>query len=286
MNVHFFSGVATVSTSPPTPPTPPSSLLFAIYEHLPMLVVQLTLDGVVLFCNPQTVRITGYEQGELVGKNFWGMLFPGKLFAQVPKFISPTAPSPLLRDAPLTIRTRDGHERVIAFSRFMHAAPVADIQDVSIKTMVCIGVDLTDRLLDSDKVGGAEAGGFVPFGPNVGNAGTVEGEIVTPLAISPPAPGSAESARGAVGAAEAIRGVQDFLATIDARMQALDEAAARGELERLAALAAAISAQARGEIAALLARAAELEAKAACSAMAPLVPRVEEIVALYRADRR
>jgi PAS domain S-box-containing protein len=272
-------------------------LLFAIYEHLPLLVVQLTLDGVVLFCNPETTKITGYEQQELVGKNLWATLFPGKLFAQVPRFISPIAPSPLLKDTPLTIRTRGGQERVIAFTRFMHAAPVAgeggvDIQDVSIKTMVCIGADLTDRLLDSDKMNGAEGSGFLPFGPNVGNAGTVEGEIVTPLAISPPAPAGAaggsggESSRGTAGSAEAIRSVQEFLAALDARMKALDDAAAAGEVSRLAALAAAISVQARDQIAAILSRAAEMEAQAARSAMGPLVPRVEEIVALYRGDGR
>ena len=281
-----------MSSEYPTPPLPPSSLLLAIYEHLPLVVVQLTLDGVVLFCNPYTAHITGYDQRELLGKNFWATLFPGKLFAQVPRFISPMAPSPLLRDTPLTIRTREGQERVIAFTRFMHSAGIPDVQDVSIKTVVCIGVDLTDRLLESDKMMGAESGGFVPFGANVGNGGTVDGEIVTPLAISPPSPSGAaesagaETARGVGASAEAIRSAQEILAAIDARMAAVEEETVRGEWSRLVALAAAVSTQARAEMAALLSRAAELEGMAARASMAPLLPRVEEIVALYRSDRR
>jgi PAS domain S-box-containing protein len=256
-----------------------------------MLVVQLSIDGIVLHCNPETQRVTGYERCELVGKNFWATLFPGRLFAQVPRFISPTAPSPLLRDTPMTIRTREGRERIIAFSRFFHTAGGAlDLQDVPSRTLVCIGVDLTDRLIDSDKVHGAADDGFVPFGPNVGNAGAVDGEIVTPLAISPPAlsgpiGAGPNATHGREGAAEVIRQVQDYLALIDARMAALHEAAARGELERLAALASAVGEGARTH-ADFSGRAAAIESAAAAPVMAPIVPLVEQIVALYRVERR
>lgn len=255
-----------------------------------MLLVQLSTDGIVLHCNPETQRVTGYERCELVGKNFWATLFPGRLFAQVPRFISPTAPSPLLRDTPMTIRTRDGRDRVIAFSRFFHTAGGAlDLQDVPARTLVCIGVDLTDRLIDADKVHADD--GFVPFGPNVGNAGAVDGEIITPLAISPPAlPGALGAGSGAAngreGAAEVIRQVQDYLALIDARMAALHEAAARGELDHLSALAAAVGEGARTRAADFSGRAAALESAAAKPVMAPIVPLVEQIVALYRVERR
>ena len=125
---------------PPTPPAPPADLLAELYRQLPMLVVHLTADGIVLHCNPETVRVTGYLTGELVGKNFWATLFPGRLFAQVPKFIPASwsgmggegggaaggdgaagvwgGPPPLMRDRPMTIRTRSGEERVVAFTRF------------------------------------------------------------------------------------------------------------------------------------------------------------------------
>src|SRR3982750_265049 len=67
---------------------PPDDFLADVYRHLPFLVAHVTVDGVVLHCNPATSHLTGYEERELVGKNFWGLLFPGKLFAQVPKFVS------------------------------------------------------------------------------------------------------------------------------------------------------------------------------------------------------
>ena len=116
-------------------------------------MVHLTIDGIVLHCNPETSRITGYEESQLVGKNFWALLFPGRLFAQVPKFISSTAPSPLLKDTPLTIRTKGGEPRIIGFTRFIHtpAAATGCFRHTAPRTVVCIGVDLTDRLLAADK---------------------------------------------------------------------------------------------------------------------------------------
>src|SRR5438045_3131724 len=92
---------------------PPQALLADVYRHLPFLVIHITTDGIVLHCNPEACRVTGYSEQELVGKNLWGTLFPGKLFAQVPRFISLVEPASLLKDVPMAIRTREGAERVI-----------------------------------------------------------------------------------------------------------------------------------------------------------------------------
>ena len=172
---------------------PPVTLLADVFRHLPFIVVHTTTDGTVLHMNPETTRLTGYEPTEMLGKNFFAMLFPGKLFAQVPKFISLIEPSPLLKDVPMTIRTKAGKERIIAFSRYVHIGPVSVFSDSAPRTFICVGVDLTDRLTDADRdklppsfVTESELGELAAsFGPNVGNAGAMDGEFVTPIAISP-----------------------------------------------------------------------------------------------------
>ena len=86
---------------------PGGEFLADLYRHLPLLVVHLTLDGTLLHANPEVQRVTGYSEGDLLGKNFWAILFPGRLFAQVPKFVSIVHPlQAFATDVPMTLRTR------------------------------------------------------------------------------------------------------------------------------------------------------------------------------------
>src|SRR5436190_251589 len=129
---------------------PPHTLLADLFRQLPFLVIHTTSDGTVLHCNPEVLRVSGFAESELLGKNAWAVLFPGKLFAQVPRFISLLEPSLLLKDVPMTIRTKEGRERVIAFSRYQHLSLVENTAEVA-RTFICVGTDITDRLLDADR---------------------------------------------------------------------------------------------------------------------------------------
>ena len=100
--------------------SPPLAFLTDVFRHVPFLVIHVSTDGIVLHVNPEALRVTGYLEQELIGQNLWTLLFPGRLFAQVPRFISLISPSPLLKDVPMTIRTRNGEERIIAWSRYQH----------------------------------------------------------------------------------------------------------------------------------------------------------------------
>ncbi len=276
----------------PTPPSrpPPAPFLAELYRHLPFLVVHLTVDGIVLHCNPMTTAITGFPETYLVGRNFWAVMFPGKLFAQVPRFISPIAATPLLSDTPMTLKRRDGAERIVAFTRFVHA-PCGDPSDSGLKTMVCIGVDLTDRLTNADREktapGQNDPGSL---GPQVGNGGTIDGEVVTPIAISPPSPiYTSTSGGGATEAsAEAIRQAHEHLAQIDARMAALLEAVKRGDAGALSAVSRGLESGGRsGGALDFSARALALEHAAALCDAAPLQAMIGEMLAaLYQPNRK
>jgi hypothetical protein len=279
-----------------------------------MLVVHLTADGIVLHCNPETVRVTGYLTGELVGKNFWATLFPGRLFAQVPKFIPASwsgmggegggaaggdgaagvwgGPPPLMRDRPMTIRTRSGEERVVAFTRFEAArngaaeGAAGEAGAGGARTLVCVGVDLTDRLLDADKADQPPpAGGDGPLGVFEAFAGAGGGgdDVVTPLAVSPPL-AHGRAGRGDGGeAGDAVGQVHEFLTQVDERMAALLAAHEAGALGTVAAMAEKLKAGAAAcGLLAFSARAEALHQAATRAALDPVRALVGEMAALYR----
>ena len=190
-----------------------------VFGHLPLLVVQLTLDGMVLSVNEQTSRVTGYAIAELVGKNWWGTMFPGKLFKQVPKFISVVDPGGVLRDVPMVIATKDGQQRTIAWTRFTRELPTGG------RETVLIGMDLTDRLSAADREAalGADAKAEV-------RAEEVDGSFVKPIAASPPK-------LAADHGHQAIQEVHEFLTQVDQRIDALEAALSQGELDEVASLA-------------------------------------------------
>lgn len=207
-----------------------NEFLARVYEHLPVLVVRLTIDGMVLGINPQVTRVTGYEPMELVGRNWWGTMFPGKLFAQVPKFITPgqaDCPPPLRPEHPMVLQAKDGTERTVAWTRFSWSSPLGW------KEVVCLGQDLTDRLTDADRAattaGLAGKGAAVPTAPGE----EIEGGFVQPLAVSPAAKTTAE------GSARIIGRVQDCLQQVEERMAAVHRTWAVGGILDADALAKA-----------------------------------------------
>ena len=239
---------------------PASDLLAAMYAHAPMIVVVMTTDGQVLHCNAAATRSTGYTESELVGRNFWSTLFPGRLFAQVPRFISTTHPGQIMgKDASMLMRTRDGKERVATWTHMLHED--ADGH----KTLVCFGTDLTDRLLDADladkPVEEKREGG-------VDHASSeIDGEVVTPLFVSPPALPSDSSA--------AIQQMHEFLTEIDARMATLRMASSQEDLADLTTIATALRDGSQLDFAA---RAEKLCTTASCSEMDEARELVQKIV--------
>lgn len=230
---------------PPRNPAPfPSSaaaqdFLHNLYLHLPLMVLQLTPEGVVTGVNPEVARVTGFPSEELVGKNLWATLFPGRLFSQVPRFISAVTPSGYMRDVPLTIRTKTGQDKIVAFTRFIHVSEVAEGDSKStLRRIICIGNDLTDRLTDVERTVAAinaMPGNPADFEANPAanaEATPIEGDIVTPIAATPPAPSG--------DANHAIDQVHEFLTLVDTRVSELQTAFNNGEFKQVESLADAL----------------------------------------------
>ena len=125
------------------------------------------------------------------------------------------------------------------------------------------------------------------FGPHIGNGGTIEGEIVTPIAISPPVARTSDADGPTGGSGEAVRQVHEFLTQMDLRMDALQVAHAQGELAELANIAGTLSTGAHAcGLLEFSARAERLHLAASAAQLEPVNRLIHEILSLYRADRR
>ena len=110
------------------------------------------------------------------------------------------------------------------------------------RTFICIGMDLTDRLLDAERTQlpdpetcNADAGSSgMALDPYAGNA--IDSEIVTPIAITPKAIGASGGATGPCP----IEQVRDGLAQVETHIKGLGAAFAQGEMQAVQALAAAV----------------------------------------------
>ena len=86
-----------------------------IIERTPALVVGLSPDGITRFTNPAVEKTTGYSPSELIGKNWWNILFPEKSDKQVEQLRQLKSKGPA-RNVELELFTRSGEIRVVTWS--------------------------------------------------------------------------------------------------------------------------------------------------------------------------
>ncbi len=194
--------------NPEHPDSLPAIFLAQLFSQIPVLVLRLSPEGLVLAANPEAARATGFEVKDLVGRNFWGLLFPGKLFQQVPKFLAGLKDGGSIRDRPMVMATKSGLECVVAWSRFSRKSA-----DDKIVEILCTGIDLTQRLIDADRPSLPEFT-VTPNHKNVVHtADHIEGEFVQPLAVSPPKLKNADN--------KALQEVENYLAMVEQRGNAV-----------------------------------------------------------------
>jgi hypothetical protein len=231
------------------------------------------------------MRVTGYSEGEMLGQNFWALLFPGRLFAQVPRFISAVHPAGLLAsDVAMVIKTKLGQERVVAWSRINQESAGMNVPGPteSAPAIICFGTDLTDRLnaADAETAAGSVRKDDPVTGPE--NALPVDGDIVTPLAISPPILSGDASGNPLA----AIQQVHEFLTGIEERVEALETAFSQGEMANLAGIAAGLRSGAHAcGLLTFSTRAEQLHAAASRGALEQVSTLVHQIVGMVKPDR-
>lgn len=101
------------------------------------LIYRVTPDGIAVFVNPAVTRATGYAPSNLIGRNWWRILYPGDDYSQVDQLFRDLKDAPLV-NYEMTLTTRAGQKRVILWNivnRFTHDGRLVEI--------IGVGADIT-----------------------------------------------------------------------------------------------------------------------------------------------
>ncbi|MGP1384348.1 MAG: EAL domain-containing protein [Thainema sp.] len=111
-----------------------------IVTTAPLLIASIAPDGTTKFANPATYEITGYTADELLGQNWLQILYPGDDYRQVEQMYRDFAEQGQVTNYEMTITTRQGEKRVIAWSSINHFNKQGELFEIT-----GIGVDITER---------------------------------------------------------------------------------------------------------------------------------------------
>lgn len=110
-----------------------------IIESTSALIVGIDKQGLCTFTNPAAENTTGYSKEEIIGKNWWSLLYPGESYKQVEDLPRRTNNSEV-RNYEMTLTTKLGMKRIIAWN----SVRLYDKAN-SIKEIIGIGIDVTDQ---------------------------------------------------------------------------------------------------------------------------------------------
>ena len=86
-----------------------------VVAGVPAIICGIAADGTTTFMNPASERITGYSAGELVGRNWWQVLYPGDEYRQVEELFQEFRRGDV-RDYEMRLTGKGGKKHVILWS--------------------------------------------------------------------------------------------------------------------------------------------------------------------------
>jgi PAS domain S-box-containing protein len=110
-----------------------------IIEKTPSLICGLSLDGITHFANPGVEKSLGYAAGELIGKNWWRIFFPGDRFKLAEPILGKLRNGPIV-DYELEMTTKRGTLRMISWTFVHRPGEPGEIAEV-----LAFGTDITVR---------------------------------------------------------------------------------------------------------------------------------------------
>ena len=110
-----------------------------VVENSPIFIVGLAPSGEIKHINKTGCILSGYQSHELIGKNFWQVLFQDEHAAEVSKVRRLQLENKAIADHEIKIHCKDGQERIISWS-----AIDSPINTGSVSEIIGVGVDITD----------------------------------------------------------------------------------------------------------------------------------------------
>jgi len=114
-----------------------------ILINTPQIGISLDPEGRIAFANKHFLKLTGWEEQELLGRDWFDTCIPEEQREQVRQVFLQTMASKDIGDYSTfdnEIVTQDGQRRNVAWSNVLTKGPDGDVVDVT-----CLGMDMTER---------------------------------------------------------------------------------------------------------------------------------------------
>ncbi len=110
-----------------------------IIKSTSALIVGISSDGVCKFVNPAIELATGYNKEEIIGRNWWNLLYPGDSFEQVEKLFEIVATKEV-RNYEMTLTAKTGIKKTVSWN----SISIYD-NNKSLIEIIGIGIDITGQ---------------------------------------------------------------------------------------------------------------------------------------------
>jgi PAS domain S-box-containing protein len=108
-----------------------------IINTAPVIICGLTPDGLTRSVNPAATQILGYDAAEMVGQNWWRLLYPNESYKQAERLLQRLAKGQVINQE-TTMVAKDGTKRIISWSSMQHCGA-----DGAVVEIIGIGLDVT-----------------------------------------------------------------------------------------------------------------------------------------------
>ncbi|MFN8356768.1 MAG: PAS domain S-box protein [Spirosomataceae bacterium] len=115
--------------------------LYRTVEHLNMIGMTVERDGTVSYLNPFATRVLGWEEQELIGKNFFEVLVPeNEKKPRLDAFLHALSQGGIFDQKERTFLTKSGQVRYVNLNSIIYNNQGSDI-----KSLTLLGEDVTDQ---------------------------------------------------------------------------------------------------------------------------------------------
>ena len=117
-----------------------------IINGIPTIVCGVTPDGTTTFINPAGEQVTGYAFDEIVGRNWWQILYPGDEYGQVERLLQDSVDGSV-HDYEMVLTSKQGRKRVISWTSINQHDETGKLVEI-----VGFGSDVTERKQAEEKL--------------------------------------------------------------------------------------------------------------------------------------